>query len=80
MEISVKQPSMPKPEIAAWKTSALWSRLHRSVPAPGVSSTKDSTCSPNDPTAKLFLPWMFIAAAPPTETALVPGTTGGQKP
>jgi hypothetical protein len=69
---------MPKPPIAAWNRSGSDSRVQCTVSPRGVSRSNDFTHSPNEPSAKLFLPWMFIAAAPPIETAIVPLTTLGQ--
>jgi hypothetical protein len=71
-------PSRPRPLIAARNTSGFSTRLQRSFWPRGVSRSKSSTCSPNGPTAKWFLPWMFIDAQPASVGNMVPGTTAGQ--
>ena len=73
-------PSMPKPPIAAWNRSAFDSRLHVRT-SPDTSTMSNSrTASPIVPTAKLFLPWMFMPKAPPSVGNIVPDTTRGQNP
>ena len=78
--IRVKTPSMPNPPIAAWKRSA-FSSLEQVRRLPSGSRRSNSRiASPIVPTAKLFLPWMFIAAVPASVGNCVPDTTRGHQP
>src|SRR5207253_2224594 len=74
----VINPVSPSPPSVAWKSR---SSGPISLACPSErSSSRRRTCAPNVPARWWFLPWMSLAIAPPTDTCLVPGTTGRKKP
>ena len=76
----VTAPSRPNPPITARNSSGSLVRDSVCFSPAAVSKSSSSTCSPNAPALKQFLPWMFMATHPPIVGCIVPGTTAGHQP
>ena len=74
----VMSPVSPSPPTVAWKSRSS-GVISRASPSERSSSSR-RTCAPNVPARWWFFPWMSLAIAPPTDTCLVPGTTGRKNP